>query len=92
LKRSTKLTQRQTLDTVLNALGLRPDAEPVEGEAPDFVVTLSGRINTNDAQKEQRLVVSLDHGSFPVRSVHDNAESATHRTPMHAGDWRQSRL
>jgi hypothetical protein len=38
-----KASERQTLDTVLNALGLRPDAEPVEGEAPDFVVTLSGR-------------------------------------------------
>ena len=38
-----KASERPTLDTVLNALGLRPDAEPVEGEAPDFVVTLSGR-------------------------------------------------
>jgi hypothetical protein len=38
-----KASERQTLDRVLNALGLRPDAEPVEGETPDFMVTLSGR-------------------------------------------------
>ena len=44
MTRSTqKASERQTLDTVLSALGLRSDADPVEGETPDFMLTLSGR-------------------------------------------------
>jgi hypothetical protein len=40
---SQKVSERQTLDTVLNGLGLRPEADLVEGETPDFMLTLSGR-------------------------------------------------
>jgi hypothetical protein len=40
---SKKASERQTLDRVLSGLGLCPDTEPVEGETPDFMVTLSGR-------------------------------------------------
>jgi hypothetical protein len=44
MTRSTqKASERQTLDTLLSALGLRPEAKPVEGETPDFMLTLSGR-------------------------------------------------
>jgi hypothetical protein len=38
-----KLSERRTLDAVLAALRLRPDQEPVEGEAPDFTMLVSGR-------------------------------------------------
>ena len=38
-----KLDERGTLDRVLGALGLRPDEPAQEGEAPDFMVRLSGR-------------------------------------------------
>jgi hypothetical protein len=38
-----KLSERQTLDAVLGALGLHPDHEPKVGEAPDFMVKASGR-------------------------------------------------
>src|SRR4051812_22385005 len=36
--------ERRTLDAVLAALGVRPDQEPTEGETPDFMVVLSGRM------------------------------------------------
>lgn len=38
-----KTSERGTLYRVLSGLGLHPDAEPVEGETPDFMLTLSGR-------------------------------------------------
>jgi hypothetical protein len=38
-----KRSKRRTLDTVLEVLEQRPDQEPEEGEAPDFMVRLSGR-------------------------------------------------
>jgi hypothetical protein len=38
-----KRSERQTLDAVLAALGLRTDQEPEAGETPDFTVLLSGR-------------------------------------------------
>jgi hypothetical protein len=38
-----KLSERQTLDAVFAALGLRPDKEPEAGETPDFTVLVSGR-------------------------------------------------
>jgi hypothetical protein len=38
-----KQSERQTLDAVLAALGLCPDQEPDEGEAPDFTMLVSGR-------------------------------------------------
>jgi hypothetical protein len=38
-----KLSERQTLDAVFAALGLRPDQEPEAGETPDFTVLVSGR-------------------------------------------------
>ena len=38
-----KSSERQTLDVVLAALGLRPDQEPEAGETPDFIVSLAGR-------------------------------------------------
>ena len=38
-----KSSERQTVDMVFTALGLRPDSDPVAGEAPDFTVPLSGR-------------------------------------------------
>ena len=38
-----KSSERETVDMVLTALGLRPDSDPVAGEAPDFMVSLSGR-------------------------------------------------
>src|ERR1700730_18997184 len=39
-----KESERRTLDGVIAALGLRPDQEPEEGEAPDFTMRLSGRL------------------------------------------------
>jgi hypothetical protein len=42
-RRNQKDSERRTLDSVLNALGVRPDQEPDQGEAPDFMVRLSGR-------------------------------------------------
>jgi hypothetical protein len=39
-----KKSERRTLDAVLNALGLCPDQEPQEGEAPDFTMPVSGRV------------------------------------------------
>ncbi len=39
-----KASERRTLGAVLNALGLRPDQEPEEGEAPDFTMRIAGRI------------------------------------------------
>ena len=38
-----KESERRTLDAVLAALGLRPDQEPDAGEAPDYMLLLSGR-------------------------------------------------
>jgi hypothetical protein len=38
-----KISERQTLDVVLAALGLRPDEEPESGETPDFIMSLAGR-------------------------------------------------
>ena len=38
-----KTSERQTLDVVLQALGLRPDQEPQASETPDFTVSLAGR-------------------------------------------------
>jgi hypothetical protein len=37
-----KLSERQTLDGILAALGLQPDQVPDEGEAPDFTMVVSG--------------------------------------------------
>jgi hypothetical protein len=39
-----KESERRTLDAVMNALGLRPDQEPEEGEAPDFIMRIAGRV------------------------------------------------
>jgi hypothetical protein len=41
---SQKKSERQTLDAVLAALGLRPDQDPEAGEAPDFTMVISGRV------------------------------------------------
>jgi hypothetical protein len=38
-----KQAERRTLDGVIAALGLHPDHEPEEGEAPDFTMPVSGR-------------------------------------------------
>jgi hypothetical protein len=38
-----KASERQTLDVLLSALGLRPEADPVQGETPDFMLTLADR-------------------------------------------------
>jgi hypothetical protein len=38
-----KRAERQTLDLVLAAVGMRPDREPEQGEAPDFTALISGR-------------------------------------------------
>lgn len=38
-----KISERRALDAVLEALGLFPDQPPEAGEAPDFMVLLSGR-------------------------------------------------
>jgi hypothetical protein len=38
-----KTSERETLDVVLAALGLRADQEPEAGETPDFIVSLAGR-------------------------------------------------
>ena len=38
-----KQSERETLHAVLAALGVRPDAEPEEGEAPDFTIAVAGR-------------------------------------------------
>ena len=39
-----KESERRTLDAVMNALGLGPDQEPEEGEAPDFIMRIAGRV------------------------------------------------
>src|SRR5258708_27178134 len=39
-----KIAERQTLERVLAARGLRPDHEPQEGEAPDFTISMSGQV------------------------------------------------
>ena len=40
-----KSSERQTLDVVMAALGLRPEEhEPEAGETPDFIVSLAGRL------------------------------------------------
>jgi hypothetical protein len=36
--------ERRTLDAVLAALGVRPDQEPEDGETPDLMVVLSGKM------------------------------------------------
>jgi hypothetical protein len=38
-----KDSERRTLNAVLEALGVRPDQEPDQGETPDFTLLLSGR-------------------------------------------------
>jgi hypothetical protein len=38
-----KIFERTTLDTVLGALGIKPDGKPEAGEAPDFMMKVSGR-------------------------------------------------
>jgi hypothetical protein len=38
-----KIIERRTLDVLLASLGLTPRQEPEAGEAPDFMVSLSGR-------------------------------------------------
>jgi hypothetical protein len=38
-----KVSERLTLNAVLEALGVRPDQEPDQGETPDFTLLLSGR-------------------------------------------------
>jgi hypothetical protein len=40
---SRKISERQALNAVLAALGLRPDREPDESEAPDFLIRVFGR-------------------------------------------------
>jgi hypothetical protein len=42
-RQNQKDSERRTLDSVFNALGVRPDQEPAQGETPDFMVRLSGR-------------------------------------------------
>jgi hypothetical protein len=37
-----KISERRTLDAVFGALGMRPDNEPEVGEAPDFMIKVSG--------------------------------------------------
>jgi hypothetical protein len=39
-----KESERRTLDGVIAALGLRPDQEPEDGEAPDFTMRFAGRL------------------------------------------------
>jgi hypothetical protein len=41
-REAQKTAERQTLAMLLAALGLPPDQQPEAGEAPDFVVSLSG--------------------------------------------------
>jgi hypothetical protein len=38
-----KESERETLDRVLDGLGVRPDQQPIDGETPDFMLLLSGR-------------------------------------------------
>jgi hypothetical protein len=39
-----KESERRTLNGVMAALDLRPDQEPQEGEAPDFIIPVAGRL------------------------------------------------
>jgi hypothetical protein len=38
-----KESEWETLDRVLDGLGVRPDQQPIDGETPDFMLLLSGR-------------------------------------------------
>jgi hypothetical protein len=51
-----KKSERRTLNAVLDALGLRPDQEPEEGEAPDFTVPDERSASSSRASWETRTV------------------------------------
>jgi hypothetical protein len=72
-----KTIERQTLEVVLAALGLRPDREPEAGEAPDFVVSLSGhRIGIEITMYSSTDTVDGRLGRRQVESEWDKLRSA----------------
>jgi len=67
-----KKSERQTLDAVLAALGVKADREPEEGEAPDFTIPISGQ--TIGAEITMYRSGTTVDGGFPHRTVESEWE------------------
>jgi hypothetical protein len=72
-----KTIERQTLEVVLAALGLRPDQEPEAGETPDFIVSLAGRrIGVEITMYSSSDTVDGGHRRRQVESEWDKLQAA----------------
>jgi hypothetical protein len=72
-----KTSERQTLDMVLEALGLLPDEEPDAGETPDFIVSLAGRrIGVEVTMYSSTDTVDGGHRRRQVESEWDKLQAA----------------
>jgi hypothetical protein len=66
-RETQKSDELRTVNTILAALGVRPDQSPESGEAPDFIVQLSGRrIGVEVTMYNSGDVVD---GRYPLRAV-----------------------
>jgi hypothetical protein len=72
-----KTTERQTLDVVLAALGLRPDREPEASETPDFIVSLAGhQIGVEITMYSSGDIVDGGHSRRQIESEWEKLQSA----------------
>jgi len=72
-----KRFERETLHAVLAALGLRPDEEPEEGEAPDFTMPIAGRrIGVEMTMYQSGATVEDGRGRRQVESEWDRLKAA----------------
>jgi hypothetical protein len=72
-----KQSERETLHAVLAALGLHPDEEPEEGEAPDFTMPIAGRrIGVEMTMYQSGATVEDGRGRRQVESEWDQLKAA----------------
>jgi len=72
-----KRSERETLHAVLAALGLHPDEEPEEGEAPDFTMPIAGRwIGVEMTMYQSGATVEDGRGRRQVESEWDRLKAA----------------
>jgi hypothetical protein len=72
-----KQSERETLHAVLSALGLRPDEEPEDGEAPDFTMPIAGRrIGVEITRYQSGATVEDGRGRRQVESEWDRLKAA----------------
>lgn len=72
-----KTGERQTLDVLLAALGLRPDQEPEAGETPDFTLSLADRrVGVEVTMYSSTDTVAGGHRRRQVESEWDRLQAA----------------